>query len=236
MRQMRAVVANSQAAADQAITSEAIPPGRVHVIRNAVVPRSRDTGARDMLRRGWGYSADHVVVGCVANYRPGKGHELLLDAVVELRERRPALRWVFVGNGPLHGWLQQEIESRHLGSHVVLHTGERDARHVYAAFDIAVQASASEGLPNAVLEAAAAALPVVATDVGGTREIITSGVDGLLVRHGDGDGIVHAIAGLTENAEVRNLLGLAAQRRAQDFSPTRLAEETAALYHRLVGR
>ena len=68
---------------------------------------------------------------------------------------------------------------------VALRFGESDARSVYGAFDIAVQASDSEGLPNTVLEAAAAGLPIVATAVGGTGEIVTSGVDGILVAKGD---------------------------------------------------
>jgi glycosyltransferase involved in cell wall biosynthesis len=104
---------------------------------------------------------------------------------------------------------------------------------LYGAFDVAVQASDSEGLPNAVLEAAAAGLPIVATAVGGTNEILTAGEDGLLVEKGDRRGLGEAIERLARDGDLRRSLGLAAQRRSQVFSPARLAEETGSLYLRL---
>lgn len=232
-RQMSAIVANSEAAAIEAVSLEGIDPGRVHVIRNAVVLLPRQERVRLELRRVWGFSHDQIVAGCVANYRPGKGHDVLLDVAERLRDRCPELRWAFVGNGPLRTWLEGQIRTRNLDSHVVLHSGERDARHVYAAFDIAVQASDTEGLPNAVLEAAASALPIVATDVGGTNEILTSEAHGILVRRGDREGLAEAIARLMADPNLRGRLGLAAERRARDFSPAKLAEETGELYLRL---
>lgn len=236
MRGVDAVVANSQAAADEAIAIERIDPARVHVIRNAVIPVETTDAERRSLRRAWGFSPQDVVVGCVGNYKPGKGQQLLLEVASDLRERHPRLRYCFVGDGPLREWLEGEIRRRGLDAVVALHSGERDARHVYDAFDIAVQASDSEGLPNAVLEAAAAGLPIVATAVGGTAEILTGGVDGLLVPKGDGQGLVEAIGQLAEDHESRRRLGLAARARAQEFSPARLAEQTGAIYLRLAGR
>lgn len=236
MRGVDAVVANSQAAANEAVTIERFDPARVHVIRNAVIPVEAMDEGRLALRGAWGFSPQDVVVGCVGNYKPGKGQRVLLDVASDLRERHPSLRYVFVGDGPLRGWLQNEIRRRGLDQVVALHSGERDARHVYAAFDIAVQASESEGLPNAVLEAAAAGLPIVATQVGGTGEILTGGVDGLLVPKDDWEGLRHAIGELAEDDELRRRLGSAARARSQEFSPARLAEQTGALYLRLASR
>jgi glycosyltransferase involved in cell wall biosynthesis len=236
MRGFDAVVANSQAAANEAIAIERINPARVHVIRNAVIPVETTDAQRLRFRQGWGFSPQDVVVGCVGNFKPGKGQQVLLEVASELRERYPSLRYCFVGDGPLREWLASEIRRRRLDTIVALHSGEQDARHVYAAFDIAAQASESEGLPNAVLEAAAANLPIVATAVGGTAEILTGGVDGILVPKGDRQGLVDAIGHLAEDHRLRHRLGLAAQARAQAFSPMRLAEQTGALYLRLAGR
>jgi glycosyltransferase involved in cell wall biosynthesis len=232
-RAMTALVANSRAAADQTIRFDGIDRAKVHVIRNAVMPALPLEGMRAELRRRWRFPPDAIVVGNVANYRPGKGHDLLLDAADRLRDRIPELRWTFVGNGPLEDWLVDQIRARDLGSIVALHMGERDARHVYLGFDIAVQASSTEGLPNVVLEAAAAALPIVATDVGGTREILTTEVDGILVARG-GQGLADAVARLALERSLRDRLGAAARLRSRDFSPKKLADETAALYRLLL--
>jgi glycosyltransferase involved in cell wall biosynthesis len=206
------------------------------VIRNAVAPVEITAAERDGLRATWAFSPTDVVVGCVANYKTGKGHEALLEIAADLRARKPALRYCFVGDGPLRGRLEAEIGRRDLGEIVTLHSGERDARRLYGAFDIAVQASDSEGLPNVVLEAAATGLPIVATAVGGTAEILTDGVDGILVRKGDGRALSDAIADLAGDAVARRRLGLAARSRAEAFSAARLAEQTGALYLRLAGR
>ena len=204
---------------------------------DALAARLAGTGDTDAerlgLRAAWGFVQNDVVVGCVGNYKPGKGHRELLEVATDLRERFPRLRWCFVGDGPLRTWLQDEVSRRGLDAVIVLHSGERDARHLYGAFDIAVQASDSEGLPNAVLEAAAAGLPIVATAVGGTQEILAGGVDGLLVPGGDRAALLEALARLAEDPEQRRRLGLAARTRAGAFSPARLAEETGALYLRL---
>ena len=121
---------------------------------------------------------------------------------------------------------------RRLSDIVVLHTGEEDARAVYCGFDIHVQASDSEGLPNAVLEAASAGLAMVATDVGGTREIITDDVDGILVAGRDDVALAAGVMRLVGDPDLRRRLGTQARTRALDFSVQRLAAETGAMYLR----
>lgn len=236
IRAVTAVVANSQEAADQTVRFDGVDPAKVQVIRNAVMPGVSIIDVRAELRRRWGFSKEAMVVGNVANFRPGKGHDLLLDAAAGLRGRFPALRWTFVGNGPLEDWLVDQIRARDLGSIVALHTGEGDARRVYAGFDVAVQASNTEGLPNVVLEAAAAGLPIVATEVGGTGEILTTEVDGILVARRDAQGLADAVARLALDRSLRDRLGAAARLRSRDFSPEQLAGETGALYRRLLAR
>ena len=117
---------------------------------------------------------------------------------------------------------------------MVLNGRAADARALYQAFDIYVQASESEGLPNAVLEAAACGLPIVATAVGGTVEILTTDVDGVLVPKGDRDRLAAAIAEVAGEPALRARLGRAARARADDFAPAALAASTAAVYRGLV--
>jgi glycosyltransferase involved in cell wall biosynthesis len=236
MRSVDAVVANSSAAARQAIEQEGIEASKVHVIHNGVeVPHPSEVDRRS-LRDRWGYDDGHVVVGCVGVLRPGKGHDLLLEAAATVRHEAKDVRFVLVGDGPLRSSLEEQIERLHIGSIVRLLGTEEDARLVYAGFDICVQSSDSEGLPNVVLEAAAAGLAIVATDVGGTSEVITSGVDGILVAKRNRDAIASAIVSLAGDPGLRQRLGAAARQRARFFSTARLTAETADLYRALSGR
>lgn len=235
-RRMDAIVANSRAAAAEVIAQDRVAPGRVHVIPNAVLPRASSPSDRLRYRAGWGFSDHHLVVGCVANYKAEKGLGLLIHAAARLREQVPDLRFVIVGEGPLRSELEAEIRRRQVEPTVRLHGGEPDARAVYSAFDLLVQASETEGLPNVILEAAAAGLPIVATSVGGTTEIVTGEQNALLVQSGDATGLATAIARMAADPELRERLGRAARERAADFSTERLVAATASLYLRLAGR
>jgi glycosyltransferase involved in cell wall biosynthesis len=230
---MSAIVANSGAAADEAINIDRVNRARVHVIRNAVLPIMSVPEDRDRLRRGWGFDEGNLVVGCVANYKPGKGLERVVDVAARLRGVAPALRYVLVGDGPLRSALAESIRVRGLEEIVVLNGPADDARRLYPAFDIAVQASSSEGLPNVILEAASAGLPIVATAVGGTMEVVGRD-DAILVREDDDAGIAAGILALARDAALRASLAAAARQRAMLFSPDRLVEETATLYSQLL--
>ena len=223
-RRMTAIVANSRIAAMEAHQVDGIAADRVRVIPNAVMPAMGDGGRRAPTRAGWGFDPAHIVVGCVGNYKPGKGLLSLLTVADQLRLERPDLRYVLVGEGPLRSDLERGIRRLALGDIVVLHGREANARSLYGAFDIFVQASDSEGLPNVILEAAASGLPIVATSVGGTPEILSSNVDAILVPSGDVQGIASAISELAVDPGLRDRLGRAALARSADYAPARLAE------------
>jgi glycosyltransferase involved in cell wall biosynthesis len=226
-RRADAVVANSHAAAREVVDGDGVPAERVTVIPNAVVPVVVDAASVARQRRAWGFGADDLVVGCVANYKPGKGLERLLEVAARLRADAPGLRYVLVGEGPLREALEATIDRLGLRDIVVLAGRVEDARTLYPAFDIAVQTSTSEGLPNAVLEAAAAGRPIVATDVGGTAEVIDTPERGLLVHPEDPDELGRALLRLAADATLRDALGLAALERSADFSVARLVASTS---------
>ncbi len=226
---MDAVVANSHAAAREAVEQEGVDPERIHVIHNAVESPTPDGRVRTEVRHRWGVSDEHLVVGCVGTFKPGKGQDLILDLAHALRPRHANVRYVLVGDGPRRQAIERRIEQDRLSDIVVLHGGEDDARRLYGAFDVCLQASESEGLPNVVLEAAAARRAIVATDVGGTNEIITSGLNGILVRRELND-IASAVSRVLADADLRHRLGEAAGARAEDFSVAQLVDATARLY------
>lgn len=235
-RRMAMIVANSRVSAAESIERDRVAVERVIVIPNAVVIDAEGVVDRSDRRTRLGVQDDHLLVGCVGNLKPEKGHRHLLQAAAALRDQYPSMRYVFVGDGPLRSELADDITRLGLDGVVTLHGAEPDARWIYPALDLLVQASDTEGLPNAILEAAAAGLPIVATDVGGTSEILSPGVDGLLVPRGDATALAEAIGRMADDPGLRTRLGQAARRRAADFAPSRLVTATADLYRTLAAR
>ena len=164
------VVANSHAAADR-LRWEHVPARKIAVIPNGVVlPREQARRTRDRNK---------VVI--VANLRPEKGHDVLLDAGAILRQRFPKVRVDIVGDGPERDRLIER--SARLGLNgIVSFLGHRDdVPALLAGAGVFVLPSRSEAFPNALLEAMAAGLPIVATRVGGIPELIDDEQTGLLV-------------------------------------------------------
>lgn len=238
------VVANSEAAASYAVDVGGVAPEKIRIIRNGVVvhpPASAE--ARLASRRVFGVdSVDNIVIGCVANYSPVKRHQLLIEAFAALPDPGRTMRLVLVGEGPLRPTLERQVRDLGLEARVRLHGSELDPEPLYAAFDIVVQASSREGLPNALLEAAASGRAIVATAAGGSGEIVLDGQTGLLVPVEDQTSLVNALRNLVSDADLRRRLGGAARERtATMFGMDRFVAEFASLYEeqaasKMVGR
>ena len=169
--------------------------------RVVVVPNGIDTGdfrpdatVRAHVRRQLQVAPETFVVGAVGRLETVKCFDSLIDAFRIVRERLHGARLLVIGEGPQRAALEEQIVRLGLTEACVLLGHRSDVSALCQAFDVCVQSSRSEGSPNAVLEAMALEVPVVATDVGGTRELITHGEHGLLVPFGD----VRAIAGAIE--------------------------------------
>jgi len=144
-----------------------------------------------------------------------KNHTMFLRVAARLASRFPSLEFLLVGDGPLREELQNLAVQLGISSRV-LFLGERyDIPAILAATDIAVLPSFSESLPNAVLESMAAGVPVVATDVGGTRELLRSGETGLLVPPNDEDKFTEALERLLTRPSLRVEYGLRAKQVAK---------------------
>ncbi len=234
-RSVDAVVANSDAVRAEVARFEGIDPGRIRVIHNGVsIPAPVDPVTREAMRVAWRIRPDDVLVGCIGNYKSGKGQETLIRAIARALPTTTGLRLILVGEGPQRPELQRLVDELGLHDVVRLHGTEPDARQIIGAFDIAAQASVSEGLPNAVLEAAAAGLPIVATDTGGTAEILDGGRTGILVPIGDEAAMAEAIGRLAADPDLRCSLGDSARSFVQSaFGVDRFVAETAALYEEL---
>jgi len=234
-RSVDAIVANSAAVRTEVARYEGIDPGRIRIIHNGVdIPAPLPPAARAALRAAWGVGPDDVLVGCVGNYKSGKGHEMLIRAIASALPTTPGLRLILVGEGPRRAELQRLVDELGIHDAVRLHGAEPDARDIIGAFDIVAQASESEGLPNAVLEAAAAGLAIVATDAGGTAEILDQGRTGILVPIDDETAMADAIGRLAADPDLRLELGESARSFVESaFGLDRFVAETASLYEEL---
>jgi len=232
------VVANSAAVAADTARREGLDPARLRVIRNGIGPAQPLAAAeRTAIRAGWGVGPDEIVAGAVANYRSVKGLDRLVRVVAGLRAELPALRLVLIGDGPLQGALEAQAAALGAGAIVRVNGPEPDARRLVEAFDLVVSASEAEGLPNALLEAAAAGRPIAATAAGGTVEVVEDGRTGLLVPVGDEAALAAAVRRLAAEPELRARLGAAAREHvAATFGMDRMVAEYAALYAELAAR
>lgn len=172
-----------------------------------------------------------AVVGTVSRLVPLKRVDDLLRAVALARPERPGLRLVIVGDGPRRAALESEAERLGLGG-AARFLGERaDVPELLAAMNVFVHPSESEGHPNAVLEAMASGLPVIAAAIPGIDELIRHGETGVLVPPGDVAGLAGAIRDLVDRPEAAIELGAAGQALiARHFDVTTMVQRFEEVY------
>ena len=230
-----AVVANSSAAAEFAVRSHHTDPSKLRIIRNGVeLIDPLSATERSAWRRKMGAGDEEFVIGCVGNYRDIKRHALLIDAFATLARDRSDLRLMLVGEGQMRPDLERQIKALGLEGRVRLHGAELNPRPMYGAFEVVVQSSMSEGMPNVLLEAAAAGRPIVATAAGGTNEIVIDGQTGLLVPIEDLRALTGALQRAVDEPDLRARLGSAAREHVDaTFGMARYVREWGNLYEEL---
>jgi glycosyltransferase involved in cell wall biosynthesis len=219
------------------MVEEGFPSTRIGVVLNGIEPGELPTEAdRCAARAELGLSSEALVVGTVARLNPVKDLGTLIRGFGTLRRGQPQATLVIVGDGQERRGL--EVIVRRLGlTGAVRFAGQRDdARKLLPAFDIFANSSISEGVSLTILEAMAAGVPVVATRVGGTPEVIEHGKTGLLVPARSPDAFAHAFRSLADDAAERRVLGgrgrAAVEKR---FTIDRMVEHYANVYSQLAG-
>ena len=201
-RLVDAVVANSDAVATWNRDRYGVDPSILHVIRNGVEPVDPISAPeRQRLRSELGADDRHVLIGAVGTLREVKRHELLVDAFAELCRWHQDVRLAIIGEGPMRGALERQIERLGLGSRIRMPGSVVPVQPMLDALDIVALSSRSEGMPNVLLEGAAAGKPIVTTAAGGAVEVAIEGVTGLVVPVEDRDALAGAMARLVDDAE-----------------------------------
>ena len=222
----------SQGVADFAIHETKLRAGKISLIPNGVdFPLFRDASAADRsllaLR-----PADPVVI-TVGRLEPQKGIVHFLDAAAIVLGKVPNCQFLIVGDGPDRASLEASAMERGIASSVTFTGPRSDVPALLKASDLFVLASLWEGMPNALLEAMAACLPVVATAVEGSREIVSSDVNGLLVEPRNATDLANAIIRLWNSPDDRTRFSAAAQQTiSKDFTD----ESSVTAYERLYSR
>lgn len=220
------------------VQEKLVPPNKAIWLPNGVDVTGFAPGRfdRTTLRQRFGWQHGQFVWLAVGNLREPKDYPNLLDAFrsLALAGRRPRL--VIAGSGPLERELRTQTEGMGIG-HAVEFLGSRtDIPELLAAADGYVMSSSWEGTPMALLEAAASAVPIVATRVGGNPEAIEDGVSGLLVPAKDSSSLSQAMQDvMSMPAQLRLVMGNAARRRVETlYRLERVVDKWENIYEQLL--
>lgn len=234
-----AAVANSEAGRAY-LLSRGIPREKTRVIYNGVGDERVTASAKERAaaRRELRIDEDAPLAGMVATLTPQKDWPVFLRAADIVRQALPAARFIVVGDGPLRGELERQTAVLGLGEAVVF-AGQRDrVAPLIGAFDVAALSSCDhEGCSNYLLEAMGLSKPIVATDIGGNRELVREGENGLLVPVGEPQAMAQALLSLLGDAKAAKRMGAAGRAGFKDgFSVPVMAGNYGRLYEELLAK
>jgi len=213
---------------------------KVTVIHNGVDSQRYRPGPRnESLRRELGVPHEAVVIACVAHLVPVKGHEDLLEAFATVAKQKPDIWLALAGQGQLREKLEQQGARLGVQQNVLFLGNVADVPSLLRAADGAVlptrETGRGEACPLALLEAMACGLPVVATDSGGPREIVESGVTGWLVPPRDPERLAQALRDLVSSPDRRAEYGAAGRKRVEGhFTLEKMIRAHEELYLKLL--
>ena len=205
----------------------------VSVIPNGITAEAfRGRSHREPVRRMLGCKPHNFVIGIVARLAEEKDHQTLLKAFQQLNQERPETRLVIIGDGPLREPLEQ-LAANGGTAPSIRFLGERhDIPHLLSGLDVFALSSRTEGLPMTVLEAMAAGLPIVASQVGGVPAAVENGVTGWLVPAGAPLALAQALKFVAQDKHAAHEMGQAGRKKLErEFSVSHTAARYEEVYH-----
>lgn len=211
---------------------------KIAVISNAlrldqyVIDRSSST-----FRQELGIKPHTALIACIGRLSPEKGQHAFLMAARELAQEFDHVKFVLVGIGPIQEQLERYVMENGLSEWIVFCGYRSDMINIYNGVDLVVQSSYTEGMPNVVLEALLMGVPVIATDVGGTGEVIEAGKSGVLIKPGSVSAIVEQIRNFLRNPSMfRAMAMLGRQMVEEKFDHRKRVEKLAGIYRDVMRR
>ena len=177
-----------------------------------------------------GIGLNRLIIGSVGRLHEQKGYDVLLKAFQTILKSHPDAFLVILGDGPLFGVLNKQAMALGIQESVIFLGSRGDVAEVLKTFDVFVSSSRWEGLPGVVLESMAAGIPVVATDIPGTNEIIENKINGLLVKPGNSEKLAEGILVLLSDREVREKYAAAAITKLSEYDVQNIAKAYENVY------
>jgi glycosyltransferase involved in cell wall biosynthesis len=234
LKRAKMVTVNSTSAIDFVAEYYGVSVDKLRYIPNGVDALAARLPDKPAAREALGLSAEGPVVLGLFRLSPEKELDLFCGVVESVLEGFPGGVCLIAGDGPQREWLDDRVARSPCPDAFRLLGARDDIPTLLAASDVMLMTSRSEGMPNSILEAMSAGLPVVATGVGGIRDLVEEGATGHLCDVGDKTGLVGACRRLLLDSGVRAGMGLRARERAEtEFSVERMVEAYQALYETL---
>jgi glycosyltransferase involved in cell wall biosynthesis len=237
-RSTDALIAVSPEVRDDLVALGIGPSERIKVIRLGLDLDARTRaapGAGAAERQALGLPPDRFLVGWLGRMTEIKRVDVLLDAFARLRAGGTEADLVLVGDGPLRPVVEAQAASLGIADHTHVIGFREDVAPIYAALDAIALTSANEGTPVAVIEALAAGVPAVSTDVGGVSDVVPQGEAGFLVPAGDAEAVADRLAQLAADPELRARFGAAGSAWVRErYSVPRLVHDIDELYRSLL--
>ena len=206
-----------------------IAPSRLNLVWNGVAPAPAVD--REAIRRAWGCGPNDVVLGCVARIEPQKNPLFMPPLLARLP---PHVRLVWIGDGSLRDSLRKSAVEAGVADRIILPGWQHNARSYLAGFDLFVLPSLYEGFPFAILEAMAARLPCVVSNVDGVGEAVVDGQTGFVCSPNATEIWHERICDYLANPDARSRAGsLGYARYAEHFSLEAMARKTADVYNKV---
>jgi glycosyltransferase involved in cell wall biosynthesis len=219
------------------VVNEGIPASRIEVIFNGIDTEQYTPSptVRAIMRKELGYGPDEYLVLMVARLDPIKDHRTAIRACVQAASHVPGLRLVLIGDGPERESIETFIREQRL-EHLVRLLGTRDdVPRLLTAADTLLLTSVSEGVPLTLIEAMAAGVPVVSTNVGSIADIVLHGTSGLLAPARDHATLAEHLIQLGCAKDLRTKFGQAGRAQAvTDFSEARMMEQYCKLFEQIL--
>lgn len=218
------------------LLSEGVPKAKISVVRSAVdFCDYQEISDKNWFCKEFGFSRNKTVIGMISQFIPRKGHRYLIEAIPQIVAKFPHLRVLLLGKGPLKEDLRKQCKKAGIEDYVRFAGFRKDIPKILPCLDLVIHPALKEGLGVALIQAAAAGVPIVATRVGGIPEIVRDGFNGLLIDPESTEEIVSTLSKLLSEPGTAKRLGENGKKLAADeFSTDSMVQGNIKVYQQLI--
>lgn len=192
---------------------------------------------RQRIRSEFGLTDKDLVIATIGNFTSTKGHRFLISAAKDLLKQIPELKLMFIGDDGDIDSVRKQVDVENLNEKVIFAGFRSDVNACMKAADLVVHPSLSEAFCQVLIEAMSVGTPLISTDVGGAKEVITNGLNGLLIPPADVEAIKSAVLHLYNDRDDAMRIALAGQQSVRNtFTVDKMVDRQIAVYERLFNK